>query len=220
VIHAKKKNALSLIFITAGIFLLLQVSWPLLSYKIWEFKFIQDSALLISPVGNISGEVLGVSIEKTSDNFLAFVSNVQRPTKAPYESFQISVPALKIKEAVVSVDKNELNYSLGHLPGSALPGEKGNVFISGHSALPIFFKGDKNYGSIFANLPNLKKGDLIQVKAGESYLNYIVQGFKIVNPNDLSVIMPPDSRERYISLMTCVPPGLNTKRLVVLGKLQ
>ena len=33
------------------------------------------------------------------------------------------------------------------------------------------------------------------------------------------VLNPPDNKGRYITLMTCYPPGLNFKRLIVLGKM-
>jgi LPXTG-site transpeptidase (sortase) family protein len=40
-----------------------------------------------------------------------------------------------------------------------------------------------------------------------------------VDPKDVSVINPPDGSGRYLTLMTCVPPGFNAKRLIVLAKL-
>ena len=103
-----------------------------------------------------------------------------------------------------------------HLPGSALPGEKGNIFISGHSALNRFFSL-KN--ALFANLLDLRKGDEIVVERLGVKYRYEVYELKVVDPGNTSVINAPDSVGRYISLMTCVPPGLNFKRLVVLGKM-
>jgi LPXTG-site transpeptidase (sortase) family protein len=83
--------------------------------------------------------------------------------------------------------------------------------------LPNFApKGSKAF---FAKLPEVKKGDDIIVDALGQRYNYKVVELKIVDPKDISVIYPPDSNGRYISLMTCVPPGFNTKRLVVVAKL-
>ena len=90
------------------------------------------------------------------------------------------------------------------------------MFISGHSALIQFFNLKQ---ALFANLTDLKKGDQIIIEAGGTKFKYEVSGFKIVDPKDLSVITAPEPQGRYISLMTCVPPGLNFKRLVVLGKM-
>lgn len=205
-----------LVFLSFGIFVLLQVILPVIKFKIWEVNNIKEENILVSPQIPES-QILGVSIQNTEDNFPAIVSFAKRDF-TPYREFSISIPDLKIEGARVFVDSNDLSIGLAHLPGSALPGERGNIFISGHSAIPLVYNGDKNYGAIFAGLNNLKKGDKIEVSAGGNY-TYEVEGFKIVDPKDLSVVVPPDSEGRYISLMTCVPPGLNFKRLVVLGKM-
>lgn len=202
-------------FLTIGVFLLMQVLMPLLSFQLWYFGQQYNNTLLASPNSPKGSQVLGVSIQ-TSDNFPAFVSNIQRETEALYKEFSITIPALKIEDAQVFVDSNDLTKSLAHLPGSALPGEKGNMFISGHSALSKLFLLKNAY---FANLKDLKKGDEIEVSAMGTKFRYQVIELKVVDPSDSSVINPPEPLGRYISLMTCVPPGLNFKRLVVLGKM-
>lgn len=206
---------ISLGFLSVGIILLLQIALPITSYLFWQWGQKFSSQILISPNPSQRREILGVSIQNDG-NFPAFVSSLYRGTKPNYHEFSLSVPSLKIDHAQVLVDSNELSKGLIHLPGSALPGEKGNVFISGHSALsPIFsFKT-----AIFGKLADLKKGDQIIIEAGRVKYTYSVLKLKVVDPKDVSVILPPDNLERYISLMTCVPPGLNFKRLVVLGKM-
>ena len=134
---------------------------------------------------------------------------------APYQNFYLSVPTLDIDGVPVYVDSNDLTKGLVHLPGSALPGERGNLFISGHSSLPQFSSSK----AMFANLQKVKKGDQISIKIGTGEFKYQVIGLKVTDPKDLSIIAPPDNLGRYISLMTCVPPGFNTNRLIVLGKL-
>lgn len=208
-------KVISLGFLSVGVILLLQVALPITSFLFWQWGQKFSSQILISPNPSQRKEILGVSIQNDG-NFPAFVSSLYRETKPNYRDFSLSVPRLKIDNVKVFVDSNELSKGLVHLPGSALPGEKGNVFISGHSALsPIFsFKT-----AIFGQLADLKKGDKIIIEAGRAKHTYSVQQLKVVDPKDVSVVLPPDNLERYISLMTCVPPGLNFKRLVVLGKM-
>lgn len=205
---------ISLSFLSLGIFLIMQIMLPLFSFKVWETG-INQSASLISPRGLKEKSVLGVSVQN-QDSFSYFVSDAERKDPPNYLEFAISIPKLKIEKKEVFVDSNDITGGLAHLPGTALPGEKGNVFISGHSALN-FFKGIKN--APFVNLQDLKKGDQIEVLAGDTKFTYEVTEIKIVKPDDLSVINPPEGVGRYISLMTCVPPGLNFKRLIVLGKM-
>lgn len=209
-----RSKLISLGFLSIGVFILMQVILPIASFKIWAIGQGVNEKSLISPRKS-GGGVLGVSVQN-KDNFPVFISNLTRETKPNYSQFQLSVPRLKIENNLVYVDSNDLSKGLIQLPGSALPGEKGNVFISGHSAVSRLLAG---YKAVFAKLMDLKKGDEILVEAADTRFVYRVVEIKIVDPSDLSVIPAPDQQGRYISLMTCVPPGLNFKRLVVLGKM-
>lgn len=206
----KSSKLISIILILIGTLILLQVSLPLLEFKLKEgLEYANDS--LVSPQ---QGLINGVSVV-SENNFPAFVSKVKRDQPTPYSQFLISLPTLDLKEVPVMVDSNDLSQGLVHLPGSSLPGEKGNIFISGHSALPILTIGKK---VPFAKLEDLKVGDEVLLQALGTTFNYKIVLTKVVDPKDLSVINPPDEVGRYLTLMTCVPPGLNTKRLVVLAK--
>lgn len=206
---------ISIGFLFMGVFVLMQIILPLVSFQIWTIGQQYNNSGLISPKASKGGQVLGISVQ-TQDNFPTFISNLTREVKPNYDQFKLSIPRLKIASNTVYVDSNDLLKGLSQLPGSALPGEKGNLFISGHSAIsPLFsFKN-----AVFAKLQDLKKGDQIMIEAGGAKFVYQVVELKVVDPKDLSVITPPDALGRYISLMTCVPPGLNFKRLVVLGKM-
>jgi len=205
---------LSLGFLSIGIFLLMQVVLPIISFQIWEMAQGKGNQNLVTPTSS-SAEILGVSIE-SSLNFSYFVSDIEREYQPNYSEFSLSVPRLNLDKVEVVVDTNELINKLAHLPGTALPGEKGNVFISGHSAVNPLLGIKKAF---FTKLTDLKKGDEIVLEANRVKFKYQVVDLKVVDPGNVSVIAPPDTNGRYITLMTCVPPGLNFKRLVVLGKM-
>lgn len=201
-------------FLSIGVFILMQVILPVISFQFWQLGLKYQSQILISPVQS-KKDVLGISVQN-KDSFPAFISSIKRETQPNYDMFSLSVPKLKINREDVFVDTNDLSKGLIHLPGSSLPGEKGNIFISGHSAFSQFFA----LKSVpFSKLSDLKKGDQIIIETPGAKFVYEVVGFKIVDPSDLSVLQAPEEQGRYISLMTCVPPGLNLKRLVVLGKM-
>lgn len=204
-----------LVFLSIGVFLLMQILMPIISFQLWVLGQKFDNGVLISPNNTEKNQVLGISIQN-NDNFPSFISFLKRESKPSYSHFYMTIPKLKIDKERVGVDSNDLSKALAHLPGSALPGEKGNAFISGHSALSALFSLKS---AAFASLPNIKKGDEINIEAGGINYKYEVTQIKIVDPKDISVINPPDSQGRFITLMTCVPPGLNFKRMIVLGKM-
>lgn len=208
---------LSLLTLGAGVFILVQVSLPFLAYKVWEIQSLDKASLLVSPSQDLEERIEGISVMEIGD-FPAFISSIPA-SPFPYKDFSITIPSLKIKDLTVSVSSNDFDQNPAQLPGTALPGEKGNVFITGHSSLPQVTKPN-NPKLPFFNLPNIKKQDEIKVVAGGQEFSYIVQGLKIVDPKEVGVINPPDLTGRYLTLMTCVPPGFNSKRLVVLAKLK
>lgn len=213
-----------LVFVGVGVFVLMQVISPIIAFKSWEIFYYNSNQLLADPLSSSghsggtvsSGNILGVSVSNVN-NFPAFYSN--NSLIAPYKEFNLTIPKMDLVNARVRTYSNDFEESPASLPGTAMPGERGNVFVSGHSSIARKFevKGQKAW---FANLSNLKKGDDVQVIAlGQKY-NYEVIGSRIVDPKDVEVIDPPDNEGRYLTLMTCVPPGFNTKRLIVLSKLK
>lgn len=210
------KKFIPLLMMGGGVFLLIQVVMPFVSYKFWELTTYNDNLALASP--DAIHSVQGISV-RNLNSFPALFSDKTRVIPPSYSSFFLSIPSIKLDNAQVLVDTNEFDQNLALMPGTALPGERGNVFITGHSSLPQFYRPG-NYKAIFALLPEVKKGDQIFIDAGGQKFEYIVKGLKIVDPKETWVINPPDNAGRYLSLMTCVPPGLYLKRLIVLAELK
>ena len=106
---------------------------------------------------------------------------------------------------VEGVEPDDLRDGPGHYPGTPMPGEDGNVVLSGHRT---------TYGAPFHNLDHLAEGDsmVVQTRAGE--FEYKVQWVQIVNPDNLSVtVSTPGAKE--ITLTTCHPKFRATERLIV-----
>lgn len=158
-----------------------------------------------------------VQVAQDPDGFSYFTTNY-KPQEIRPKEYYLSVPKLEIEKALVKVDTIKFDKNLSHFPGSAIPGEIGNAFITGHSALPQFFSED-SYRTIFSNLSDLEVGDEIFAEINGQKLKFVVQYSKIVNPHDISVLAPISQNGRNLTLMTCVPPGTNSKRLVVISSL-
>lgn len=205
-----------------GVFVLMQVVAPFVAFKAWEVFSYDQNQLLLNPYPKSQvtkdGDILGVSVANL-DNFPAFIGRADKNHKAPYSDFKLTAKTIKLEDIKVLTNSNDFEENLAQLPGSALPGERGNVFISGHSSiLNTYNSGAKK--AFFVHLPSMKKGDPVEISTLGQKFTYEVMGTRIVDPKDVSVIEPPDEEGRYLTLMTCVPPGFNTKRLIVLAKLK
>jgi len=224
----RKINFFSLLSLSLGLFCLGMVGLPLISWQI-SFAFGEfEKEEIISPLPSESDYLSPLPQASGFGAILLSSSNVL-PTPPPTPSgskfnrkafiseFTLSIPKLGISDAKVKVDSEDLDHALALFPGTVLPGEEGNAFISGHSVLPQFFN-PKNYKTIFSTLPKLEKGDEVLVNVGGVEYRFLVFEKRVVEPKDTSII-PPPGPGKYLTLMTCVPPGTSLKRLAVICKL-
>jgi len=142
------------------------------------------------------------------------VAAAAEEAKAPPEGNPVallSIPRIGMtNEAVVEgVAENDLQEGPGHYPGTALPGQSGNVAIAGHRT---------TYGAPFYNLDQLQAGDPITLQVAQGTFQYSVEKTLVVSPTDTSVLGP--SPLPILTLTTCNPRYSSATRLVVVALLQ
>jgi len=98
------------------------------------------------------------------------------------------------------------DYAAGYHHGTGLPGEKGNVVLSGHAGLR---------GGVFRNLPALQVGAEVLLDAGGWRYRYRVKETKSVWPLQTEVMDPTSTPT--LTLITCT--AWDTQRLVVFADL-
>lgn len=101
----------------------------------------------------------------------------------------------------------------GHYPSTAQPGSAGNVAIAGHRT---------GWGSPFLELDELTPGDRVWVTDREGVRHtYVVDSSIVVGPDETWVLGPDPlgTGAPTLTLTTCDPPSVNTKRLIVFATL-
>jgi len=116
--------------------------------------------------------------------------------------------------ALESEIQGALRNGVVHYPGTAVPGQSGNVAITGHSS---YFPWDPGrFKDEFALLHELILGDKIMVFWDQKRYFYQVEDIEIVLPDDVKVLkQTPDNQ---LTLITCTPIGTNLKRLIIKAK--
>jgi sortase A len=103
-------------------------------------------------------------------------------------------------------DAATLRRAVGHAPGSARPGQRGNIVLAAHR------------DTFFAGLRHVREGDLIQLQSSSGReLNYRVRRILVVKPTDSWVMRSTPNRDQ-LTLITCYPfqyVGNAPERLVV-----
>lgn len=159
---------------------------------------------------------LGQNLDDAKNWFAnAAIQSKVTPSLAQYT---ISIPKLKITDAVVSTVDEDLGSHLVNFQGTALPPDKGNSVIFGHSTLPQLYN-PKDYHTIFAYAHTLKIGDDILVTADNVKYTYTINNITIVSPDDTSVLAQ-NYDNSYLTIVTCTPPGTTWKRLIIKSTLQ
>lgn len=156
-------------------------------------------------------------------------SNILGSSKINYDltkSGRLSVPKLDLQAPIVwtADPKNfadDLTRGVVHYPGTALPGEQGVVYISGHSS--DYLWKNHPYKYVFAKLNALDVGDDIFVDIygadGKEYnYRYRVTAEQVYAPNDQRQFV--DQTGAKLNLSTCWPIGSTKDRLVITAVLQ
>jgi sortase A len=118
---------------------------------------------------------------------------------------------------VEGVSVEDLKKGPGHMPGTALPGEVGNVVLSGHRT---------TYGQPFNGFGELQPGDAVVVETRDSWHTYRITTSEIVAPDAIEVTYPvprePDATptRSLLTMTTCHPKYSAQQRLVVFAELE
>ena len=123
----------------------------------------------------------------------------------------VEVPKINIKIPIFHTTSEEvLSKGAGHLEGSSLPvgGENTHSVISAHRGLPS--------ASLFTDLDQLEDGDHFLIRVLDQTLCYEVDQIHIVEPENTSDLAVEPGQD-LVTLLTCTPYAVNTKRLLVRG---
>jgi sortase A len=91
----------------------------------------------------------------------------------------MDIPRLGLSVAVLQgTSSRTLRLGAGHIEGTALPGEVGNIAIAGHR------------DTFFRDLRDIRPQDEIQLQTATALFRYEVDLVEVVDPDDVSVLAP------------------------------
>ena len=138
---------------------------------------------------------------------------------------RLNIPQLKIDAPLVfSTDpknfESDLQLGVIHYPGTALPGQIGTSYISGHSSNYVWAKG--NYNHVFTHLNDLPDNSsftitVVQNNGRNAILHYVVTSRQQFSPTDTTQFA--NTGKSTVALSTCWPVNTTQKRLVLFAEL-
>lgn len=124
----------------------------------------------------------------------------------------IEIPCIDVTEPIYHYSiESSLKKGIGHIHGSSLPvgGTSTHSVLTGHRGLPN--------QKFFSDLDKLDEGDKFYVHILGQVLAYEVYNIDSILPTDVDALMIEDGKD-LCTLVTCTPYGVNTHRLLVMGK--
>ena len=136
------------------------------------------------------------------------------------------IPKLKINAPIKYVDSHDedeiqqgLYDGVVHIKGTAVPGEKGNVYIVGHSS--NYSNSPGEYNKIFETLPEMEVCDDILIQRDQAKsLVYQVVDKKVVSPDNVNVLDQNTMSRKLLTLQTSYPIGSAKMRYLIVAELK
>jgi sortase A len=118
---------------------------------------------------------------------------------------RIEIPRLGVSAIIrAGSDAKTLRLAVGHIPGTALPGQVGNIGLAGHR------------DTFFRRLRDIRAADVIRVVTPTGTFAFKVDTTQVVNPKDTWVLN--HTATPTLTLVTCYPftyVGSAPKRFIV-----
>jgi sortase A len=105
---------------------------------------------------------------------------------------RIEIPRLNLRAIIEEgIDSRTLRRAVGHLPGTPLPGEDGNVVLAGHR------------DTFFRVLKDVRADDIVRITTPLGRFEYVVEATAVVEPSRTDVL--DATAEPSVTLVTCYP---------------
>jgi sortase A len=153
--------------------------------------------LCVNVDGRMDQRRLAVRLESTgSSEPVSHVLEEARATRREANTSglvgRLEIPRLGISTMITEgVTRQALARGIGHVPGTAFPGERGNVGLAAHR--DTYFRG----------LKGVATGDHVEVRTPDGVTSYVVEWTRIVEPDRIEVL--EQTADPLLTLVTCYP---------------
>ncbi len=199
----KVKSKIPLLFVLVGLILIGIGVWQFIDVKMQTKASLKEAKEIVSeqqPIG---------SNQKPNEKDKPKASEKSKAPKIGDTIGLLSIPKISAELPIVEgTDPDDLAKGVGHYKGSYMPGNHGQIVLSGHR------------DTVFRHLGELKKGDTLKVNDSKGNYKYEITHMKIVKADDTSIITLQNKQEELI-LTTCYPfsyVGNAPKRYIIYAK--
>jgi sortase A len=163
--------------------------WAFQAYQSWQFERALKEAQT-SASSNPQPAASPLPAQEEVDRARAQSFGIDGLAGSPLG--RIEIPSIGLAAMIMEgVDARTLRHAVGHIRGTPLPGQQGNVALAGHR--DTFFRG----------LRNIHKDDEIMLTTLRGSYRYRVDSTQVVEPEDIHVLAA--TADDFLILVTCYP---------------
>ena len=163
--------------------------WAFQAYQSWQFERALKEAQT-SASSNPQPAASPLPAQADADRARAQSFGIDGLAGSPLGRIEITSIGL-VAMIMEGVDARTLQHAVGHIPGTPLPGQQGNVALAGHR--DTFFRG----------LRNIHKDDEITLTTVHGSYRYRVDSTQVAEPQDTQVLAA--TADDFLTLVTCYP---------------
>jgi sortase A len=164
---------------------------------------IATTTIPLAPVSTTAAPVAPTAPATTLPKPIAPPAESATEPLAPLGS--IAIPKLGLSATMYEgVTLSTFDHGPGHWPGTAMPGQVGNVVVGGHRV---------SHTKPFRYLDKLAPGDAVVFTLKGASYTYTVASTEIVTPDAIRII--DQTPAKTATLFACNPPGSTTQRIVI-----
>ena len=199
-------------FILIFLIAFLIINWNGASYVLNYFNYRVISDTLFGSSHNIDSTNKPTTIPDPVSNF----DYSEKENSVEIPKIGVSAPLNFVED--IEIVHETLDIGPVHYPDSVFPGEKGQTIVLGHSAPPNW--PDIKYDNVFSNINDLIEGDEVFIYFDHREYVYFVETKVFL---EIGQDIPQDNltnSRNMLVLVSCWPPGKNTKRIAVEASLK
>jgi len=167
------------------------LAWDSERRSLAAFRALERGSLAAAPIATVAEPALVVDQSLWDPGRVrAYARALARPSPPPLAVLHI--PRLGLEVPVLEgTDEWTLDRAVGHIEGTELPGQTGNVGIAGHR------------DGFFRVLKDVAEGDRIEIALPREVRRFRVHRISIVGPDDVEVLA--STAGPMLTLVTCYP---------------
>ncbi len=184
------------LFLALGILTLGYCAYVLVGarlYQAYESRQFQEAVNTTRPAaGNTESPAPAPDAAPARDAPSAPLGKIAVAARRDFPVGRIKIARIGLAAMIMEgVDAGTLRHAVGHIPGTPLPGQRGNVALAGHR------------DTFFRPLREIQDGDEIDLTTLEGTVVYQVDLISIVEPQDVGVLK--NTGDSILTLVTCYP---------------